>query len=258
MKKLLKEVAVAAMGALLLVPAVSYSEAPAAPPTGAAGASATGTATAATGQAPVRAPAVSSAKLVVDDYEGSEVKNKLDNRCNVFIKAPSKAMVSRRQENVEGRETNVLLIRYEKKNQGGPYDSGGWCGYYTLLKAPGALVAPTEDNPNPSPLDEQYLDGSDYKAVTFWVRGETGEENFVVGMSDRHWDRVGDSVKSQEVGKYLPKGKVTTEWQKATIPLDEFFIDYSQLAAISIVFEGDLFPDTGHSGTVYLDDLTLE
>ena len=197
-------------------------------------------------------------KLVVDDFEGTDVKNKLDNRCNVFIRAPSKAMVSRREENIEGRRTHVLLLRYDKKNKGGPYDSGGWCGYYTLLKSPGALVAPTPENPNPGPVEEQYLDGSDYKAITLWVRGDTGDENFVVGLSDRHWDRVGDSVKSQEIGKYLPKGKLTKEWQKATIPLDEFFVDYSQLASISIVFEGDLFPDTGHAGTVYIDDITLE
>ncbi|MCM8812296.1 MAG: hypothetical protein NC910_04530 [Candidatus Omnitrophica bacterium] len=199
-----------------------------------------------------------AATLVVDDFEGSEVKNKLDNRCNVFIKAPSKAMVGRREENIEGKSTHVLMLRYEKQNQGGPYDSGGWCGYYTLLKSPGALVAPTEDNPNPAPIEEQYLDGSDFKAITFWVRGENGDENFVVGLSDRHWDRVGDSVKSEEIGKYLPAGKLTKQWQKATIPLDEYFIDHSQLASISIVFEGDLFSDAGHAGTIYLDEIALE
>ncbi len=222
---------------------------------------ASGQAMAPAGSAKVTASTIalsSQPKLVVDDFEGSEIKNKMDNRANVFIKAPSKAMVSRREETIEGRRTKVLLLRYEKQNQGGPYDSGGWCGYYTLLKSPGALVAPTPENPNPGPVEEQFLDATDYKAVTFWVRGENGDENFVVGVSDRHWDRVGDSVKSQEIGKYLPKGKITKEWQKATIPLDEFFIDHSQLAAISIVFEGDLFTDAGHAGTVYLDDLSLE
>ncbi len=197
--------------------------------------------------------------LLVDDFEGEEViKNMLGNRANVFLKAPSKAMVSRRSEQVNGQESQVLMLRYDKRNSGGPYDGGGWCGYYTLLKSPGALVAPTDENPNPEPLGEQYLDGSELTQVSFWVRGEKGDENFVLGMSDRHWDKIGDSVKSEEIGKYLPQGRITTEWQKAVVPLDEFFIDYAQLAAVSVVFEGDLFPETGHAGTLYIDNITLE
>ena len=196
--------------------------------------------------------------LMVDDFNSGEIKNLLGNRSNVFIKAPSKAMVSFREEAVNGKKSQVLMVRYDKRNSGGPFDSGGWCGYYTLLKSPAALVAPTKENPNPEPLPEQYLDGSKYKMITLWVRGEKGDENFVVGLSDRHWDKIGDSVKSEEIGKYLAAGKLTTDWQQAKIPLDEFFVDYSQLASISIVFEGELFPETGHAGTVYIDDLVLE
>lgn len=197
--------------------------------------------------------------LMVDNFDGEEVKNAMGNRANVFIRAPSKAMVSRREETVNGKKTQVLMIKYDKRNSGGPFDSGGWCGYYTLLKSPAALVAPVEGEPEPAQTTpDQYLDGSGYKKITFWVRGEKGDENFVVGLSDRHWDKIGDSVKSQEIGIYLPGGKLTTQWQKASIPLDEFFLDYSQLASIAIVFEGDLFPETGHSGAVYIDDLNLE
>ncbi|MEK7817790.1 MAG: DNA polymerase III subunit alpha, partial [Actinomycetota bacterium] len=32
---------------------------------------------------------------------------------------------------------------------------------------------------------------------------------------------MGDSVKSEPIGQYLPAGKITTAWQKATIPLDD-------------------------------------
>ncbi len=196
--------------------------------------------------------------VLVDDFEGEEVKNRMGNRTNVFIKAPSKCMVSKRDDVVSGQKTHVLMIQYEKHNTGGPFDSGGWCGYYTILKSPGALVAPTPDNPHPEPIEEQYLDGSPFKAITFWVRGKKGDENFVVGLSDRHWDRIGDSVKSQEIGKYLPAGKLTTSWQKAVIPLEEYFIDHSQLASIAIVFEGDLFPASGHAGTIYIDNIAIE
>lgn len=196
--------------------------------------------------------------LLVDDFEGEDIRNVLGNRANVFIKAPSKAMVSRRSDTIQGRTTNVLMLRYDKRNAGGPYGGGGWCGYYTLVKSPGALVAPSKEDPNPEALGEQYLDGTEFRAISFWVRGAEGEENFVVGLSDRHWDRIGDSVKSEEIGKYLPAGRITTAWQKATVPLDEFFLDYGQLASVAIVFEGDLYPLTGQSGTVYFDDITLE
>lgn len=199
-----------------------------------------------------------AATLLVDDFEGDEVKNRLGNRANVFIKAPSKAMVSLRADKVKDQPTRVLMLRYVKKNTDGPSGTGGWCGYYTLLKSPGALVAPTPDDPNPEPVAEQYLDGTPYKTLTFWVRGQKGDENFVVGLSDRHWDRVGDSVKSEEISKYLPDGKLTTQWQKASIPLSDFFVDITQLAAVSVVFEGDLFGEAGHEGTLFIDDIALE
>ncbi len=206
---------------------------------------------------PVPSSAVSL--LMVDNFEGpGGLKNKLDNRASVFIKAPSKVMTSVRDDTVEGKKTQVLMIRYDKKQTGGPFNSGGWAGYYTLLKSTGAVVVPTSENPNPKPAEDKYLDASSYKALTFQVRGETGNENFVIGLSDQHWDLVGDSVKSEGIGKYLPAGKLTTEWQKATIPFDEFFIDYTLLSGISVVFDGDLFPAAGSAGKIYLDDIALE
>ena len=206
----------------------------------------------------LKAGPVLAEPLMVDDFSSGDIKNLLGNRSNVFIKAPSKAMAGFREETVNGKKSQVLMIKYDKRNSGGPFDSGGWCGWYTILKSPAALVAPTPENLKPEPLPDQYLDGSKHKAITFWVRGEKGDENFVIGLSDRHWDKIGDSVKSEEISKYLPSGKLTTEWQKAKIPLDEFFVDYGQLAGISVVFEGDLFPETGHAGVIYIDDLALE
>ena len=208
---------------------------------------------------PVTSFAWAAARLLVDDFEGEEIHNRLGARANVFQKAPSKAMVSRRQDTIEGRTTNVLLLRYDKQNEGGPYGMGGWCGYYTLLKKPGHLVAPVEGQEGASEQsEEEYLDGTAYRAITFWVRGEQGDENFMIGVADRHWDKISDSVKSEEIGKYLPTGKITTVWQKAVIPLDTFFVDYAKLASIAVSFESDAFPDGQGAGTVYLDDIALE
>ena len=204
-------------------------------------------------------PSVAVSLLMVDNFEGpGGIKNTLDNRASTFIKAPSKVMVSVQDDSVQGKKTHVLMIRYEKKQTGGPFNTGGWAGYYTLLKSAGALVAPTAQNPNPKQAQDKYLDASGYKTLTFQVRAETGNENFIIGLSDAHWDALGDSVKSEEIGKYLPSGKLTKEWQKATIPLSEFFIDYTQLSGISVVFDGDLFPAAGSAGKIFIDDIALE
>ncbi|MBI4313410.1 MAG: hypothetical protein HY594_01195 [Candidatus Omnitrophica bacterium] len=203
-----------------------------------------------------------AAPLLIDDFEGDEIKNRIGARANVFQKAPSKSMVSRRQDAIEGKKTNVLLLRYDKQNEGGPYGMGGWCGYYTLVKKPGHLVAPKEGEAEADAAAEQspeeYLDASPYKAITFWVRGEGGGENFMVGVADQHWDRIGDSVKSEEIGKYLPAGKVTQEWQKAVVPLDVFFVDHGKMSSVAFSFESDAFPDGKGQGTLYFDDIALE
>ncbi len=170
---------------------------------------------------------------------------------------PSKAMVSFRKDVRNGKPTTVLMIRYEKKAEGGPYDLGGWCGYYTLLKKSHPAVS--MEGAGAAEVEEEiYFDASPYKAITLWIKGDKGNENFVLGVADAHWDKVGDSVKSQEIVKYLPAGKITTEWQKAVVPMSEFFIDYSRLSSVAISFESDCFPEGQGSGKVYIDDIELE
>lgn len=208
-------------------------------------------------QPAVQPPAASVKPVIVDDFETGSITNSLGGRTNVYIKAPSKAMTSFRKDTKQGRPTNALMLRYDKKAEDGPYDSGGWCGYYTLLKK----VHPSSSlggSPAAEIEDDVYFDASKYSAVTLWVKGDKGNENFVVGVADAHWDKVGDSVKSQEIGKYLPAGKITVDWQKAVIPLDEFFIDYAKLSSIAICFEGDCFPEGAGAGKVYIDDIALE
>ncbi len=176
--------------------------------------------------------------LLIDDFEGAS--NKLGGRSNTYVQEPSRALAVRVKEQPHQGQ-GALMIKYDKKAKGGPYDSGGWCGYYTLLKT-----------------GSRYFDGTQYQSITFWVRGATGQENFVIGLADHHWDEVGDSVKSEPIGKYLPEGKLTTAWQKATIPLSTFLVDMKELNSISVCFEGSVLPGGAGTGTVYMDDLALE
>lgn len=178
--------------------------------------------------------------VFIDHFE--KTINCLGGRTSVYEQAPSRAMSSTTDRAFYGPAGKSLVIRYDKQNTGGPNGEGGWCGYYSILK-----------------IGSRYFDASPYTKLTFWVKGEKGGENFKIGMADRHWEEVGDSVKSEEIGVYLtPKNQITTDWQKASIPLEAFFIDMKEIASISVCFEGDCFPESKGNGIVYIDELAFE
>lgn len=178
--------------------------------------------------------------FLIDNFE--KEGNLVAGRSNTYEKEPSRALAMRVSDEYFGSGGRALMIKYDKQAEGGPYGTGGWCGYYTLLRA-GA----------------RYFDSTAYKAITFQVKGAKGVgENFKVGLADKHWEELGDSVKSEQIIKYLPEGKITVNWQKATIPLDAFFLERRELASIAICFEGECFPTGAAKGTVYIDDLKLE
>ena len=177
--------------------------------------------------------------LLIDNFE--KEGNSLGGKSNAYEKEPSRALAMRINEQHFGDTGRALMVKYDKKAEGGPYGTGGWCGYYTMLRS-GA----------------RFLDIESYKSITFQVKGEKGDENFKVGLADRHWEELGDSIKSEQIGKYLSEGKITTNWQKAAIPLDAFFLDKKEIASLAICFENDCFPTGAAKGTVYIDDLKLE
>jgi len=202
--------------------------------------------------------AYSQAKKLIDDYESGSITNLMGGKTNVYVKAPSKAMMSFRKDSRNGAPTTALMLKFDKKNEGGPFDSGGWCGYYTLLKKAHPAVYLEQGATAAEAEEEVYFDASAYRSITMWVKAGEGKANFVIGVADAHWDKIGDSVKSEEIGKYLPAGKVTSQWQKAVIPLDEFFIDTAKLSSISVSFEADCFPEGTGKGAIFVDDIALE
>ncbi|RJP60981.1 MAG: hypothetical protein C4541_03000 [Candidatus Auribacter fodinae] len=181
----------------------------------------------------------------IDRFEKNTKFNERKGITNVYQMAPSRIMMSTTLGTREGEETNVLKLKYFRADEGGPYGKGGWCGYYSSLK----------DTNNPA---NPYFNASDYSYLTMWVKGETGAENFILGLADKHWDKAGDSVKSQQVIFYLPDGAVTKEWQKARIPLSDFLLDISRLSSLAICFESTCFPEGRGEGIVYIDDIAFE
>ena len=185
------------------------------------------------------ASSVSAEELVVSHFD--KRTNELGGNSSIYQQAPSKAVVTLVSEGAYDAGGRALKLDYDKKGVGGPYGKGGWCGFYTLLKQ-----------------DDKYFNVSRFKTLHVWVKGTKGDENFRVGLADKQWDQLGDSVKSEDIGKYLPAGKITTEWQEATIPLEVFYLDLSELASIVVAFESDCFPGGTGQGTVYLDEMVLK
>lgn len=177
--------------------------------------------------------------ILIDDM--NKMKNKLNGRCAVYQRSPSKTGFAKIEMERSGKKNKVLKIRFNKKSEGGPYGNGGWCGYYTLVKK-----------------GKNYLDVSQFKKLTFWVKGEKGGEKFKIGASDQAYESMDDSAKADDVSVYLPKKKITSEWQKAEISLDEIFIEWSMLASLSINFETDLYEDGSAKGIIYIDDIQFE
>jgi hypothetical protein len=110
----------------------------------------------------------------------------------------------------------------------------------------------TFENPYPNsfsswvvPLDTCDATGSE--SLSFWVRGETGGEQFLVGIKDSHTNS-GDEPKVQQTA--------STDWQPMSISLKEFLAlkwqDLSSLENLSLGFTCAL-----GSGTIYVDGFII-
>ena len=176
---------------------------------------------------------------LVDGFEKDV--NSLGGKGHPFTQEPSKIDARRVDGAALGRNGNVLKREFDKRGEGGPYGNGGWCGYGIPLRQNG-----------------KPFDASKHSKLVFWVRGQSGGENFKVGLADLHWARMGDSIKSEDIVHYVPDKKITTKWQKVEVALGIFYLEPSELVSASIAFDTDCFPDGAARGVVYLDNLGFE
>lgn len=118
-----------------------------------------------------------------------------------------------------------------------PTPFGGFTGGFGLLNAPAAVQYVNIDDPFPEQdygpqnfalkitapvmgggafvgLNNQDL--SSHDRVSFWIRGEKGGENIMMGMKD-----VSQREIERPLSDYLPGG-VSPEWQEVRIPLKDF------------------------------------
>jgi len=162
--------------------------------------------------------------FLLDNFDHS-LLNLLGRKANAYKKLPSICAHSISNEE-KYEDAGSLELKFVKKGS-------GWCGYYTLLNQ----------------VDGEYYDLSTYKSVSFMVKGRDGGENFEIGMADKNWIIIGDSLKAGPIEKFLPGG-VTKEWQEVTIPLKSFgMLDLSEMGSFVVNFY-----KVG-KGIVYIDNL---
>jgi len=163
--------------------------------------------------------------VLLDDFDHSDL-NLLGRKTNTYKKLPSTCETQRVETVRVGNSGRSLKLSYDK-------ESSGWCGYFTLLNQ----------------IDGEYFDLSKYKTVSFMVKGEKGGETFQIGMADKSWINIGDSLKAGQIEDFLPGG-VTTEWKEVVIPLKKFgALDLTQMGSFVIDF------NKKQKGVICIDNL---
>ena len=169
----------------------------------------------------------SAATLLVDDFDRGEKPNALGGDYGAWNKD-------------EADPTQRCVNSFDKAS------AFGGAGYSLRLDY-------DVDSPNPAYngfwMKLQGVDASPYKHLVFYVRGD-GSRGYT--------NQIKLEIKNgKEVGKYLFKG-VTDQWERVSIPLQEFagLTDLSAMTEFVVVF--DDLNSTKQVGTIYLDEITLE
>ncbi len=163
--------------------------------------------------------------LLLDNFDYSYI-NLLGRKSNTYKKLPSICKHTLDKDVFYGEDGKSLRLDYDKPSR-------GWCGYFTLLNQ----------------VDGEWFDLSEFDKVSFMVRGAKGGEIFEIGMADKNWVTIGDSLKAGTIDKYLPGG-VTTQWQEVTIALSDFgLLDFTEMGSFVINFSKK------QKGAIWLDDL---
>ncbi len=169
--------------------------------------------------------------LLVDDFNYGSLNN-VGTTGAVFSEAPAMCSAERigavATTSTPSLPSKYLALRFDSREP-------GWCGYYTMLNRAGGA----------------YFDMSGFGALSFAIRGGSGNENLDVKLADKHRQQYGNPGNAGPIATYLPGG-VTTSWQTVTIPLTAFGpLDLTETGTLTMQFA----PST--TGTVYVDDIRL-
>ncbi len=167
-----------------------------------------------------------SSDLVLDDFNNGTNQNNLQQNDAIWAQDPGIITTAYNDKSSPYEGTYNLKIDYDTKSTGG----GAWM-----------LITGT-------------IDISKYKSLEFWVKGKNGGENFAVELRDSNDVKIKFGINN-----FI--NKVTTEWQKVNISIDEIKnsnseIDLAQITVIGFVWWEEYSLPV--KGTIYLDKVMLK
>jgi len=170
--------------------------------------------------------------IVVDNFDKGKTSGVFYERANTigayqgtWARRPSYTIITKSAEQRRGDKGMGLTIDYKKE--------GGWCGWYSLLNG---------------------VDITGYNCLSFWVKGDKGQEKFDIGLADSAMqDLQIDAVYAGPVDLFLPAG-VTTDWQEVKVPLARLGsqINLSSMGSLVLWFKYE------GKGRIYIDDVIFK
>ena len=145
-------------------------------------------------------PPFDGSNLVVGDFSRSN-RTPLGGYFGTFQRPPSAATATVERE-ADGRKALELSCNQEGE---------GFCGLWIQLY--------DADAPRSA---RSFLDSRNFSTLSFWIRGQQGNERVLLKLADADWEEREDAVPLGEVSGFLPSGHITTEWQQGVVPLERF------------------------------------
>ncbi|WP_419189123.1 hypothetical protein [Stieleria marina] len=171
--------------------------------------------------------AEASPRLLADSFDGTQ--NQLRGYRNTFELEPSKASCKRTPNASVGRNGLGMQITAEREDFG---YCGLWIHFFDHTAA-----------------EPKYLDVSQARYLSFWVRGTAGGEQFTVRLADDDWIAEDDSVAIGGIDEFL-MGGVTQDWQQVFVPLSEAHsLNLQRLGGLILNF------DTPSKAIVCIDEI---
>jgi hypothetical protein len=177
------------------------------------------------------AAAAPSAALTFWNFDQG-IANSWGGQYNVYMRAPSWARTYLDPAVTRSASGHSLRVTAHRESEG---FCGLWLDFY-----PG------------SGLPRRYPDASSYGYLSLWVKGEEGNEDFEIELTDEANLDNENTRPRRPLRAYLPHG-VDTKWQEVVIPLADFRgLDLRRLVrmTLNIPRRGDF--------RFYLDDIALQ
>lgn len=177
---------------------------------------------------------------VLDDFNTGNV-NAFGGHFNTFVRSPSSAKLTKSFTDYRGNG-GMSLQMTATKTEDVTGEPPSFVGFYVHFYNE---FLQTDEG-------RTYLNAATHSYISFWVKGQKGNEDFLVKLADSDWIRREASFTVGRVGNFLESGAVSTEWQQVVIPLSAVpEIDFSSLGGLTLQFD---IPGTY---VIFVDDYAL-